>query len=157
MNRVKANTLAVCGALALACLLVACGGPRDPNAQRELAEQSARTVYPELPPAEQTSRLQEAGRHNFRSQSCEMCHSITRERKGLLGPPLGGTSERVLERHGGDALQARRWLVKHIRDPYRFPGPHAGSSEYRGASMPPNTTLPDEQMKALVEYLWHLP
>jgi len=145
--------VAVILALAAAC---ACA-ERNPNAARDAAERMALRAYPELPAVADVPALREAGRTHFRSQACEMCHSTSAERKGLAGPPMGGLAVRVLERHGGDALEGRRWLVKHIRDPHVFPSPHAGTAEYRGAAMPPNGRLQEKQLREIVEYLWSLP
>jgi hypothetical protein len=61
----------------------------------------------------------------------------------------------VLARHDNDSLQARRWLVKHIKDAPRFPGEFAGHPDYPGV-MTPNPRISDEDLRALVEYLWTL-
>jgi hypothetical protein len=63
--------------------------------------------------------------------------------------------QRALEQHDHDALEARRWLVKHIKDPARYPGQFAGHPDYPGF-MVPNPRLTDEDLAALVEYLWTL-
>jgi cytochrome c551/c552 len=146
------------GALALAA--AACGGGgsnRDPQAMTRHIEEQSRAAYPALPGADESATLRERGRGIFKAAGCELCHSTSRERKGMSGPPLGGLAEVMPGRHDNDALEARRWLYRHIRDPQRFAGPHAGTPEYRGAFMPPNTRLNDDEMRALIEFLWHLP
>lgn len=148
-------------ALATAVLGLACsacgGGASDPEAAKRNVEAFAQKTYPGLPTPDEIQKLIGHGQHAFKASSCEMCHSTTTDRKGLAGPALGGVSARVLERHKGDPLEARRWLAKHVRDPQVFPGPNAGADEYRGLAMPPNAMLREEQMRALVEYLWSLP
>lgn len=147
----------------LACIvffagLAGCGGSNaDPKATERYIEKQALEAYPTVPSAAEIPALRDKGRDIFKAAGCELCHSTLRERQGMRGPPLGGISERMLERHNKDALAGRRWMYKHIRDPQRFAGPHAGSPEYTGAFMPPNGRLNDDEMRALVEFLWHLP
>jgi len=141
----------------LASLLLAACGPGDPEAGKRVAEASALAAYPELPKPGDVPALQAAGKPIFKAAGCETCHSSSHDRNGLMGPPLGGVAETVLAQHKGDPLEARRWMVKHIRDPQRFPGQHAGTDDYRGSAMPPNGMLKDADLRALVEFLWHLP
>jgi cytochrome c5 len=143
--------------LALLALFACACFESNPNAARDSAESLAKAAYPAVPDVNEIPALRTTGQRMFGASSCEMCHSTTRERKGLAGPPLGGISGRVLERFKGDPLESRRWLVKHIRDPHAFPSPFAGSEDYRNAAMPPNGRLREKDMQALVEYLWSLP
>lgn len=147
----------LCLTLAVLCASACGGGTGDANAATRYIEQAAATSLAAVPGAEESASLRETGRNVFRGSGCEMCHSITRQRNGMAGPPLGGISERMLERYSNDALEGRRWLFKHIRDPRRFEGPFANSPDYRGAFMPPNGQIKDEELRALVEFLWHLP
>jgi len=147
---------------ALACLalaLAACGGAAntDPLAMVKYREKQAVEAYPAVPSAADGAKMRDQGQPIFRAAGCEVCHSTARDRKGMTGPPLGGISERMLAEHNNDPLEGRRWLYKHIRDPGRFPGQHAGKSEYSGAFMPPNDRLKDDELRALIEFLWHLP
>lgn len=119
-------------------------------------EQSAANAFPDIPSSTEAMQLVEAGRKAFRGLGCESCHSITADRSGLMGPPLGGISDRVLARQDHDPLKARRWLVMHIKDPAKYPGAHVGDDAYRGTHMPPNPRVPDHDLRALVEFLWTL-
>lgn len=145
--------------LPMLLLLAACGGGAnaDPRATEKYIEQQASSAYAALPDAAEIPALRDKGRDIFKAAGCELCHSTLRQRQGMTGPPLGGISEQMLDRHKKDALEGRRWLFKHIRDPQRFPGPHAGADDYRGAFMPPNNRLNNDEMRALIEFLWHLP
>lgn len=140
---------------ALLLMLAACGegAPRlSPD-----TEAMALAAYPAIPAAEDSLALREAGERNFRNFGCAACHSTKRERQGLLGPPLGGTAERVLPRHNNDALESRRWLARHIHDPQKYPGPFKEDPAYRGGFMPANPRIDAQPMRELVEYLWLLP
>lgn len=150
--------LVACILIGAAAIVAGCGaGNSDPEAARRYIEQKAAETYPGTPDSQDIPALRDRGKGVFRAAGCEMCHSATAQRNGLAGPPLGGISERMLARHNQDGLEGRRWLFKHIRDPQRFPGPYADSDEYRGAFMPPNGTLKDDDLRALIEFLWHLP
>ena len=120
------------------------------------AESAAASAYPELPSASDAMKLKEDGSKLFRGLGCQSCHSMTPERSGLMGPPLGGVSDRVLTRQDNDPLKARRWIVMHIKDPVMHPSPYAKDDAYRGTHMPPNPRLPDADLRALVEFLWTL-
>jgi cytochrome c551/c552 len=149
------------GALGI-CVLLTTGLPacnldaENPGVTRDV-EQAALNAYPELPSAEETVALAQAGAPMFQRFGCASCHAISDSRSGLLGPPLGGIAARVLERHEYDELESRRWLARHIRDPRLSPSPYKDEPAYRGAHMPTHPRLSDADLKALVEYLWLLP
>jgi cytochrome c2 len=109
-----------------------------------------------VPSAEETLKLEPTGKSLFVRAGCAACHSITKERAGLVGPPLGGLADRVLARHDNDDLEARRWLVKHIRDPITYPSPYKSEPAYKNTHMPPQHGITDEDLRALIEYLWML-
>ncbi|MCB9894552.1 MAG: cytochrome c [Planctomycetes bacterium] len=119
-------------------------------------EAAAKAAFPELPPAAEATQLKDRGSKMFNGLGCQSCHSTTHERNGLMGPPLGGVSDRVLERKDHDPLKARRWLVMHIKDPLMYPSPFADQADYKGTHMPPNPRVTDEDLRALVEFLWAL-
>ena len=142
--------------LVFLCLLAGClensnvpGVTRDP-------EESAKTAYPDLPDSSQAVELIERGEKLFRGLTCEQCHSTGSERNGLMGPPLGGLSDRIIEQEDNDPLEARRWTLKHIKDPAKYPSKFAGQDDYRGAHMTPFPRITDEDLRALVEYLFSL-
>ena len=145
--------LLICGVglLAAACLDSGNipGVTADPDA-------SAKVAFPEVPAAGDAMKLKERGSKLFQGLGCQSCHSTTDDRSGLMGPPLGGVSDRVLERNDHDPLKARRWLVMHVKDPLMHPSPFADQPEYRGTHMPPNPRVTDEDLRALVEFLWTL-
>lgn len=118
-------------------------------------EEAAIRVYPSVPTPEESVELAQQGKPLMRRFVCESCHSLTDERSGLLGPPLGGVAERVLARHDHDDLEARRWLVKHIRNPQAYPSPYRDDPAYR-SHMPANHRISNDDMRALVEHLWLL-
>lgn len=140
----------------LATLAAGCNFDAEHPGVTSDIEEAATIIYPEVPGVDETVELSRQGQPLFRRFVCESCHSISDERSGLLGPPLGGIAERVLARHEHDDLEARRWLVMHIRDPQAYPSPYKQDPDYRGAHMPPNHRISNSDMKALVEYLWLL-
>ncbi|MCC7509630.1 MAG: cytochrome c [Planctomycetes bacterium] len=142
--------------ISLLLLLAGCGPPGNIPGVTANTEMAAEAAFPAGPAAEDSLALSDKGKPMFQRFGCAACHSITAERSGLMGPPLGGLSDRVLSRHEYDDLQARRWLVKHIRDPQTFPSPYKQEPEYARTHMPPNPRISDEDMRALVEYLWML-
>lgn len=140
----------------LAVCLLACMPPSNQPGITRDANAAAGAIYPESPAAEQTLELSQKGKPMFQRFGCAACHSVTTERQGLMGPPLAGVSDRVLARHEYNDLEARRWLVKHIRDPQGHPSPFKEDPAYKNTHMPPNTGIRDEDLRALVEYLWLL-
>ena len=118
-------------------------------------EQSALNAYPDIPDSSQAMADAERGGKLFRQFTCLSCHSTDGERRNLAGPPLGGVSDRTLARNNNNSLEARRWLVKHIKDPGRDPGEYAGHADDPNF-MTPNPRITDEDLRALVEYLWSL-
>jgi mono/diheme cytochrome c family protein len=118
-------------------------------------EKAAIAIYPEIPSAEESLRLIEDGKKYFTAFSCAGCHSTTNDRAGLQGPPLGGTPVRYTQKNDDDELEARRWLVKHIKSPQDYPGIYFNTEEYPNF-MPPNQNISDADLKSLVEFLWSL-
>jgi hypothetical protein len=150
------RTLLAC---ALLCgILVGCGweSASDKGITFDI-EEAVMNAYPERPTVQETLDAQESGRRNFMAAGCAACHSTTRDRGVLIGPPLGGTAERLLPQHGGDDLEARRWIFKHIRDPQRYPGEYQTDPAYRGAIMLPHNRIPDRDLRDIVEFIWMLP
>jgi mono/diheme cytochrome c family protein len=143
--------------LAFVSALVVAGCPDYSNQPGLTAdpEQAALNAYPDIPAGEQAMQDAERGAKLFKQATCISCHSTEGDRRNLAGPPLGGVSDRVLARHDNDALKARRWLVKHIKDAPSYPGEFAGHPDYPNF-MTPNPRLTDEDLRALVEYLWTL-
>jgi cytochrome c551/c552 len=142
---------------AVLTLLVACGEPGgNAESRRGEIDAAATRIYAGVPPAGETAELIERGGKLFRTGGCESCHSTRIDRMGLVGPPLGRVSDRVLDRHDNDALEARRWLVRHIKAPQLYPSPYLEDEAYTGAHMPPYNHFRDEDMRALVEFLWSL-
>lgn len=144
--------------LALVLVLTACspaGNGAFPGVDPDPV-QGAAAAFAELPTAEQKPALLERGKLVFAAEACASCHSYTAERMGLLGPPMGGVLERNLGRNEGDALKTRRWLFLHIREPQRFPGAMTEPEAARGIRMPVHPRIPDEDLRALVEYLCSL-
>jgi mono/diheme cytochrome c family protein len=146
-------------ALRGACLsalfaLAACAPPEGgwPGVTED-PRQAALTIYPELPPTQEILELREQGSRLFPRFGCAACHSPDDERRGLLGPPLGGVLERNLPRWEYSDLETRRWMVRHIRNPQEFPGVMAEHPDYARLHMPPHSRISDADMKALVEYL----
>ena len=137
--------------------LCACG-PMSGNATTRKAEveQAAERIYAEVPDAATSSERAEYGEEFFRRAGCESCHSAREDRLGLMGPPLGGVARRVMERHENDELESRRWLIKHIKSPQLYPSPYAEDQEYHGMQMPAYAKFNDDDMRALVEFLWSL-
>ncbi|MDC1142145.1 cytochrome c [Planctomycetota bacterium] len=137
--------------------LVACGfgaGGNQPGITSD-PDKAALAIYPSAPTAEETLALKEEGKDFFTAFGCASCHSTTGERASLQGPPLAGTANRYTQRNDGDELEARRWMVKHIKQPQDFPGVFFNTEEYPNF-MPPNRNITDADMKALVEFLWSL-
>jgi cytochrome c2 len=143
--------------LALLLLFLLAGCPISTNQPGVTAdaEQAALNAYPDIPDSSQAMADSERGSKLFRQFTCHSCHSTDDERRNLAGPPLGGVSDRVLERQNNNSLEARRWLVKHIKDPAKYPGEFAGHTDYPNF-MTPNPRITDEDLRALVEYLWSL-
>ncbi|MCC6464945.1 MAG: cytochrome c [Planctomycetes bacterium] len=143
--------------LALALLLAACspGNGAFPGVNPD-PEQGAATAFAALPTAEETQQLAQRGKLVFAAEACASCHSNTSDRMGLLGPPMGGVLQRNLGRGEGDALKTRRWLFLHVRDAQRWPGAVTEAEAARGIRMPVHPRIPDEDLKALVEYLCSL-
>ncbi|MBX3458753.1 MAG: cytochrome c [Planctomycetes bacterium] len=144
--------------LGFACMWLAasCMPPANTPGTTRNANAAALAVYPQAPAAEEALELSRQGKPLFQRFGCAACHSVTQERQGLMGPPLAGVSDRVLARHEYNELEARRWLVKHIRDPQGFPSPFKDEAAYKNTHMPPNSGIRDEDLRALVEYLWLL-
>lgn len=136
----------------LSLLLAACPPPMGNVDWAQKAEQ----VYPKLPEPEAAAKLAEHGGKLFNAQACGSCHATGTARGGLMGPPLGGVGPATAARHGGDELAARRWMYKHIRDPLAWPGPLHGTDEYKASAMPGYRGLQDQDVSALVEFLWTL-
>lgn len=143
--------------LVLVTALAACG-PMGGNSatQKDELEKAAVRIYAEVPDSAKSAELVERGQKFFRQAGCESCHSTRLDRMGLMGPPLGGVSQRVLDRHSNDQLEGRRWLVKHIKSPELYPSPFTEEQEYEGMQMPAYAKFNDEDMRALVEFLWTL-
>lgn len=133
-------------------------GPAAGNSsvQRDEINQAAERIYPDVPGTEESSELIERGEKFFRQSGCESCHSTRDARMGLMGPPLGGVGTRVRQRQEGSELEARRWLIRHIKSPQLFPSPYTQDEQYSGTHMPPYNHFRDEDMRALVEFLWSL-
>jgi cytochrome c2 len=148
-----ANMLILSSLGAMLCLLLAACPPAMGNVDWSA---KAEQVYAKLPEAAEATKLAEHGEKLFNSQACGSCHATATARGGLMGPPLGGVGAAVTARHQGDELAARRWMYKHIRDPQKWPGPHHGSDEYKGSAMPCYRGLQDQDVSALVEFLWTL-
>ncbi len=135
--------------------LVGCSAGNRPGVTKD-AEAGAAKAFAEKPSAKETVELIREGEQVYRRSGCGNCHSLTEDRSGFAGPPLSGVGRRNLKNHDNDELKVRRWLFKHIRDPIQWPGEMADRPEYEGTHMPPNPYLKDEDLKALVEYLYHL-
>ncbi len=148
-----ANALLLCLLAATLGVLLAACPPAMGNV--DWAAKSEQ-VYTKLPDATEATKLAEHGEKLFNSQACGSCHATGAARGGLMGPPLGGVGAAVTSRHAGDELAARRWMYKHIRDPQKWPGPHHGSDEYKSSAMPSYRGLQDQDVSALVEFLWTL-
>ncbi len=118
-------------------------------------EKAAENSFPDVPDSDEARKLIEQGERIFRTAACASCHSTTSERMGLQGPPLGGVADRHLPENDNDPLETRRWMVKHIKEPQEYPGAFHDSREYPNI-MPPGRHLADEDLRALVEYLWSL-
>lgn len=142
----------------LGCLLSLAGCMGDSNVPglTKDPEAAAEAAFPALPDGNEGPELIERGYKMFKGLGCEQCHSTNTARKGLQGPPLGGLSDRVIDNHDGDPLQARRWTVRHIKDPQQYPGDYAGHEDYKGSFMTPYNRVADDDMRALVEYLFSL-
>lgn len=139
-------------------LVSACGAwtsANTPGVTKD-PEESAEQAFPDIPDGQQAVDLRLKGEKLFMRFGCGSCHSVTDERQGLMGPPLAGVADRHLPEHDNNALEARRWLVKHVKDPISFPGLYHDKPEYKGAHMPPNPRISDEDLRALVEFMWHL-
>ncbi len=143
--------------LASATVATSCNWDTNTPGVTRNAKLSAENAYPEVPPPQETLQLADRGKPMFQRFACASCHSTSADRSGLLGPPLGGVATRVLDRMDHDELAARRWMVMHIKDPIKYPSPFKQDPDYRGAHMPPNPRISDDDMRALVEYLWLLP
>ncbi|MCA8910363.1 MAG: cytochrome c [Planctomycetes bacterium] len=139
-----------------ALLLAACTDNANIPGVTQDPEASAKAAYPDVPPAEEANELIDRGQKLFKGLTCEQCHSTGPDRSGLAGPPLGGYADRALEHQDHDPLKARRWTVKHIKDPRKYPGSFAGTDEYRGTFMTPFNRITDDDLRALVEYLFSL-
>jgi cytochrome c2 len=148
--------LAVLLCAASVAFIAACNWNANTPGISATPEAAADVAYPDVPSAETSLELQDKGRRIFDASGCLSCHSKTEERNGLMGPPLGGVADRVLARHDHDALKARRWLVMHIRDPFKYPSPFKDDPAFKGTHMPPTSRVTDADMRALVEYLWLL-
>ena len=142
----------------LICLAMAGCGPAGGNesVQRDEIEQAATRIYAAVPAEEDQPGLIQTGQKFFRRAGCESCHSVREDRMGLMGPPLGGLPKRLLERHSDDELESRRWLIKHIKSPHLYPSPYVDDEQYEGMQMPAYAKFNDEDMRALVEFLWSL-
>jgi len=139
---------------AIAFLVAACGGNVNAPANRAAAgDEGAAKAISALPSAEDQKTLAHAGADVFKLYGCAACHSRTNERQGLSGPPLGRTAERHLTRQKNDELAARRWFFAHIRNPDGHPGLYHDDGAYSGTKMPSFAQLPDNEMRALIEYL----
>jgi cytochrome c2 len=144
-------------ALILSTLLVAaCTDNANTPGVTKDPEASAKAAYPKVPDASKAGELIDRGQKLFKSLTCQQCHSTGPERSGLSGPPLGGYADRALQKQDSDPLKARRWTVKHIKDPRKYPGQFAGTDEYKGTFMTPFNRITDEDLRALVEYLFSL-
>jgi mono/diheme cytochrome c family protein len=140
-----------------ALLSSGCGGwdANTPGVTKD-PEQSAKEAFPDIPDGQQAADMRIEGEKLFKRFGCGTCHSTGEERNGLMGPPLAGVGDRHLPENDNDPLETRRWLVKHIKDPIAFPGMYHDKPEYKGTHMPPNPRISDEDLAALVEFLWHL-
>ncbi|MBZ0136244.1 MAG: cytochrome c [Planctomycetes bacterium] len=149
----------VCLSALLVIVVVGCaptGNPGNEEMQRAELEQAGMRIYAALPEDSAKAALIEQGQKMYRTAGCESCHSTRQDRLGLQGPPLGGVSKRVMARQDDDALEARRWLVKHIKSPRLYPSPYKDDEAYHGTFMTPYNQFRDEDMRALVEFLWSL-
>lgn len=144
--------------ITLALLTAACGAwasGNTPGVTKD-PELAAKAAFPDVPEGQEAVELRLKGKKLFTRFTCATCHSTTNERMGLMGPPLAGVSERHLAANDGDELKTRRWFVKHIKDPMAFPGLQHDKPEYERTHMPPNPRISDEDLRALVEFLWRL-
>lgn len=149
--------LAIATCWVLVLMVASCGPPADnESTRREKLEATATRIYAEVPDTSDSVELIEPGQKFFRQAGCESCHSTRGDQMGLMGPPLAGVSKRVLDRHNNDPLESRRWLIKHIKSPHLYPSPYTEDENYRGAQMPAYNQFRDEDMRALVEFLWSL-
>jgi len=131
----------------------ACGGNSVPPANRPASgDEGAAAAFGALPSASEHKELSVRGEEVYKKFVCGSCHALGGDRQGLTGPPLGNTAERHLVRLKGDELAVRRWLWSHIRNPEAHPGVYHGDSAY-SAKMPGYPQIPDEELRALVEFL----
>lgn len=143
--------------LVLTLICVGCSSWYDGNREgvTRSPEKAAEAAFPDVPASGEAQELIRQGERVFRTGACASCHSTTTERSGLQGPPLGGVADRHLPLNDNDPLETRRWMVKHIKEPQDFPGAFHDSPDYPNI-MPANRHLTNEDLRALVEYLWSL-
>ncbi|KAA0218308.1 cytochrome c [bacterium] len=140
-------------AAAAVLLAVACGGNSSPAAHRAAGgDEGAAAALVALPTPEEQKALSVRGEEVYKKFVCGSCHAPGSDRQGLTGPPLGKTAERHLARQKGDELAVRRWFWSHVRNPEAHPGIYHGDSAY-SAKMPGYPQIPDEELRALVEFL----
>jgi cytochrome c551/c552 len=158
MRRIKRSSLnlAVLMCMAAGSFIGSCNWNANTPGISATPEAAAEAAYAAVPSPEISLELQDRGKRIFDASGCLSCHSKTTDRNGLMGPPLGGIADRVLARHDNDTLKARRWLVMHIRDPFKYPSPFKDDPDFKGMHMPPTSRVTDTDMRALVEYLWLL-
>ena len=132
-----ARTLGVVGAAAIIGLFAySFADVAPPVGDQIAAQQIVDAGYPGVP-AKLDPALIAQGKVLFSSQGCTDCHRINGQ-GGKIGPDL--TSE-------GGKNRPLDWQIKHLQDP---------KSVSPGSTMPKFNRLPQDQLKALAEYVMSL-